>query len=91
MMTFERDFDDYEKFFDDFEKNRVRRRERKFEKIFDRLMYEMKKFVMQKQIDFVNKTRRIRRNKKFHEYIIIYNNVLSFCNEKIKMNEKHNA
>ena len=91
MMTFERNLDDYEKFFDDFEKNRVRRRERKFEKIFDRFMYEMKKFVMQKQIDFVNKTRRTRRNKKFHEYIIIYNNVLSFCNEKIKMNEKHNV
>ena len=90
MMIFERDLEVIETFFDDSKKNQKFRREREIEQILDKFLYEIISHV-QSSNDFMNKARRTKRSKKFHEYIIIYNNVLSFCNEKIKMNEKHNV
>ena len=90
MMIFERDLEVIETLLDDSKKNQKLRRERKIEQILDKLLYEIISHV-QSSNDLMNKARRTRRNKKFHEYIIVYNNVLSFCNERVKMNEKHSA
>ena len=74
---------------DDFEKNNLRFINDRFKRDLDELLW---KFELNDVKSTFQKSRykKIEQCKDFHELIVIYNNVFSFCNETTKMNYKHN-
>ena len=88
MQTFEIDNEIIKIIFDDFIKKNARKLVVKMHQKFDCLLYDIKS-----NLNFFNEKRiriKITRSSKFLNKIIIYNNVLFFINEFVKMNHIHN-
>ena len=85
-MTSEADFETVAKLPDGLKKDAALRRDDDL-RYLNNLMWE----VETSELGLRFFKRRAKRSKGFQEMLIIYNNVLSFCSEGAKMDEKHSS